>query len=274
MVEGRRRGGGKHEGREDEHEDNEGGNQGGRSGVGGVGERTRGGWGRSGWRGAGNASLVGVGGPRECGRDARRLARGRDDSVALARSGPGRRHSVSPTCRCDSRGTPQASRCRSRARADRSSGGEDSRRPAASAGHTTGDRARGGQMWSARLFSGRDAWSRPDRSVLGRRAPPGRRARAHRPSGVCAWRAGRRPRRPRACRGRGAGPGVHAVFAWPAARVAACGCSVGARGTERKPLASLGLGLTAALRVRSVRVVAPVAAWSATRSARRGRRRT
>jgi hypothetical protein len=59
-----------------------------------------------------------------------------------------------------------------------------------------------------------------------------------------------------------------------AVRVAACGCSVGARGTERKPLASLGLGLTAALRVRSVRVVAPVAAWSATRPARRGRRRT
>jgi hypothetical protein len=59
-----------------------------------------------------------------------------------------------------------------------------------------------------------------------------------------------------------------------AVRVAACGCSVGARGTERKPLASLGLGLTAALRVRSVRVVAPVAAWTAKRPARTGRRRT
>jgi len=57
-----------------------------------------------------------------------------------------------------------------------------------------------------------------------------------------------------------------------AVRVAACGGSVDARGTERKPLAALGLGLTAALRVRAVRVVAPVAAWSATRPAPRGRR--
>jgi single-strand DNA-binding protein len=38
-----------------------------------------------------------------------------------------------------------------------------------------------------------------------------------------------------------------------AGRAPAIGCSVGACGTERKPLASLGLGLTAALRVRSVR---------------------
>ena len=37
---------------------------------------------------------------------------------------------------------------------------------------------------------------------------------------------------------------------------------------------ALGLGLGAGLRVRSVRVVAPVAAWSATRTAPRGRRRT
>ena len=40
-----------------------------------------------------------------------------------------------------------------------------------------------------------------------------------------------------------------------AARVAGCGCMVGACGTARKPLASLGLGLTAALRVRAVRAV-------------------
>src|SRR5215211_6162549 len=40
-----------------------------------------------------------------------------------------------------------------------------------------------------------------------------------------------------------------------AARVAVCGCMVGACGTARKPLASLGLGLTAALRVRAVRAV-------------------
>ena len=38
-------------------------------------------------------------------------------------------------------------------------------------------------------------------------------------------------------------------------RVAVCGCSVGACGTARKPLASLGLGLTAALRVRAVPAV-------------------
>jgi single-strand DNA-binding protein len=37
-----------------------------------------------------------------------------------------------------------------------------------------------------------------------------------------------------------------------AVRVAGCGCMVGACGTARKPLASLGLGLTAALRVRAV----------------------
>src|SRR5215213_6036980 len=40
-----------------------------------------------------------------------------------------------------------------------------------------------------------------------------------------------------------------------AARVAGCGCMFGACGTARKPLASLGLGLTAALRVRTVRAV-------------------
>src|SRR4051812_40620363 len=40
-----------------------------------------------------------------------------------------------------------------------------------------------------------------------------------------------------------------------AGRVAVCGCSVGAGGTARKPLAALGLGLTAALRVRAVRAV-------------------
>src|SRR4051794_1579419 len=38
-----------------------------------------------------------------------------------------------------------------------------------------------------------------------------------------------------------------------AGRVAGCGCSVGACGTARKPLAALGLGLAAALRVRAVR---------------------
>jgi hypothetical protein len=40
-----------------------------------------------------------------------------------------------------------------------------------------------------------------------------------------------------------------------AGRVAGCGCSVGACGSARKPLAALGLGLTAALRVRFARVV-------------------
>src|SRR5215211_5197843 len=40
-----------------------------------------------------------------------------------------------------------------------------------------------------------------------------------------------------------------------AARVAGCGCMVGACGTARKPLASLGLGLTGALRVRAVPAV-------------------
>ena len=64
---------------------------------------------------------------------------------------------------------------------------------------------------------------------------------------------------------------VGAVACSGAGRVAGCGCSVGARGTQRKPLAALGLGLAAALRVRSVRVRAPVAAWSATRPPRGGR---
>jgi hypothetical protein len=49
--------------------------------------------------------------------------------------------------------------------------------------------------------------------------------------------------------------------------VAAGGGSVGASGAARKPLALLGLGLTAALRVRFPRSVAPVCALSATRSA-------
>src|SRR5215207_8285319 len=40
-----------------------------------------------------------------------------------------------------------------------------------------------------------------------------------------------------------------------AGRVAGCGCMVGACGTARKPLASLGLGLAAALRVRAVPAV-------------------
>jgi single-strand DNA-binding protein len=54
--------------------------------------------------------------------------------------------------------------------------------------------------------------------------------------------------------GRGAGTGVVRALDPPrrsqAVRVAACGCSVGACGTARKPLAALGLGLTSALRVR------------------------
>ena len=60
-----------------------------------------------------------------------------------------------------------------------------------------------------------------------------------------------------------------------AERVASCGCSVGACGTERKPLASLGLGLTAALRVRSVRVGgAGCRLVSHTTRPEQGRRRT
>src|SRR5215217_7721315 len=50
------------------------------------------------------------------------------------------------------------------------------------------------------------------------------------------------------------GPGVvravESVRSFQTVRVAACGCSVGAGGTARKPLAALELGLTAALRVR------------------------
>src|SRR5829696_2619624 len=52
------------------------------------------------------------------------------------------------------------------------------------------------------------------------------------------------------------------------------GCMVGACGTARKPLALLGLGLTAALRVRLIPPLAPVAALSGTQPAPRGRRRT
>jgi single-strand DNA-binding protein len=48
--------------------------------------------------------------------------------------------------------------------------------------------------------------------------------------------------------------------------VAVVGCIVVARGTARKPLASLGLGLAAALRVRAV-PLAPWCALSATRTA-------
>jgi hypothetical protein len=50
------------------------------------------------------------------------------------------------------------------------------------------------------------------------------------------------------------GPSV-STAASEAGRVPAIGCIVGAFGTARKPLASLGLGLTAALRVRCVRAV-------------------
>src|SRR4051812_10145042 len=92
-------------------------------------------------------------------------------------------------------------------------------------------------------------------------------------AGVVARRTG--GRRAGFRRERWRGGSVHVVVASRGVvRVAGCVCSVGARGTERKPLASLGLGLTAALRVRTVRVVAPGAAWSATRTAPRGRRRT
>jgi hypothetical protein len=60
-----------------------------------------------------------------------------------------------------------------------------------------------------------------------------------------------------------------------AGRVPAIGCIVGACGTARKPLASLGLGLAAALRVRFVPPLAPVAALSGTQPApRSGARRT
>jgi hypothetical protein len=58
-----------------------------------------------------------------------------------------------------------------------------------------------------------------------------------------------------------------------AGRVPAIGCMVGACGTARKPLASLGLGLTAALRVRWIPPLAPVAALSGTRPAPRGHKR-
>ena len=55
----------------------------------------------------------------------------------------------------------------------------------------------------------------------------------------------------------GCGPARASVSAATAqaGRVPAIGCIVGACGTARKPLASLGLGLTAALRVRFVRAV-------------------
>lgn len=59
-----------------------------------------------------------------------------------------------------------------------------------------------------------------------------------------------------------------------AVRVPGYGSSVGACATARKPLASLGLGLTAALRVRSVALLAPGAALSDTQPAPTGRRRT
>ena len=60
-----------------------------------------------------------------------------------------------------------------------------------------------------------------------------------------------------------------------AGRGSACGCSVGACGTQRKPLALLGLGLTAALRVRSVRVgAAGRRLVSPTTRPEQGRRRT
>ena len=57
--------------------------------------------------------------------------------------------------------------------------------------------------------------------------------------------------------------------------VTAIGCIVGACGTARKPLASLGLGLAAALRVHSVPPLAQVAALSDTQPApSSGARRT
>jgi hypothetical protein len=54
----------------------------------------------------------------------------------------------------------------------------------------------------------------------------------------------------------------------------ACGLSVGAWATARKPLALLGLGLTSALRVRSAALLAPFVAFVSHQPAREGRRRT
>jgi single-strand DNA-binding protein len=70
-------------------------------------------------------------------------------------------------------------------------------------------------------------------------------------------------------------PAVSATAA-RAGGVSAVGCMVGACGTARKPLASLGLGLTAALRVRSAAPLAPVAALSdtPTRPEKRGKEDT
>ena len=59
-----------------------------------------------------------------------------------------------------------------------------------------------------------------------------------------------------------------------AVRVTGYGSSVGACATARKPLASLGLDLTAALRVHSAALLAPGAALSDTQPAPTGRRRT
>src|SRR5215218_7644209 len=80
--------------------------------------------------------------------------------------------------------------------------------------------------------------------------------------GASRWRRGRRPRFGASRTGSGSvfvSGQRHAAAAGVsvsprssrAVRVAGCGCSVGACGTARKPLAALGLGLAAALRVRS-----------------------
>src|SRR5215207_4185049 len=84
--------------------------------------------------------------------------------------------------------------------------------------------------------------------------------------GASRWRRGRWPRFGASRTGSGSvfvsgqghtgAVGVSvSLRAGGAARVAGCGCMVGACGTARKPLALLGLGLAAALRVRAVRAV-------------------
>jgi hypothetical protein len=134
----------------------------------------------------------------------------------------------------------------------------------------------GGQIRRFSLLVGRGACHRPQSSKDFTVIPVESPSRAHAGDRVRAVCGSRLPSTSSQVR-RGAGlaqPSLSAATA-RAGCVPAVGCMVGACGIARKPLASLGLGLTAALRVRLIPTLAPLAALLGTQPApRSGARRT
>jgi hypothetical protein len=129
---------------------------------------------------------------------------------------------------------------------------------------------RGGQIRRFSLLVGRGACHRPQSSKDFTVIPVESPSRAHAGDGVRAVCVSRlRSTGPQVRRGAGlAQPSLSTATA-RAGCVPAVGCMVGACGIARKPLASLGLGLTAALRVRLIPTLAPVADLSGTQPAPR-----